>query len=66
MWWNWIGGWVSHLLVAYIAVIIGVIVGIWLVWAGENLDPGEDEHHHPAGGQRCPWCGHTTREDHRA
>lgn len=66
MWWDWIGGWVSHILAAYLGVIVGIIVGVWLVWMGENVDTGEDEHHHPVEGPHCPWCGRTTREDHRA
>jgi hypothetical protein len=66
MWWNWIGGWASHCLVAYLALIVGIIAGAWLSWYGDNLEREQDEHYHPVGGQTCPWCGHTTREDHRA
>jgi hypothetical protein len=72
MWFNWIGGWASHCLVAYLALIVGIIAGAWLSWYGDNLDQEQDGQHHPVGGhhpvegQPCPWCGHPTREDHHA
>jgi len=59
---DWIGGWVSHALAAYLGMIVGLIGGAFLSWYGE-MSKSWDEMAEQAYRQQ----GSTTPEgDHRA
>jgi len=46
MWIDWVGGWASHALAAYLGGIAGLIAGAWLSWYGED-HKREDEQDGP-------------------